>query len=194
MKKMFALVLAIMLVMAMGVNAMAADVTQNGGSSTGNVTVDITNGSVTDSTSTKVYHVVVAWVELKFEYEFTGYDHLEKKWDPASHSYVIHGEDAQGNFGVASGQWIGNTSKTVTVTNHSNNGVTVSPTFDGAKTVTNEGITATLSGDFPLANGETTDYNNAPSASFTVSVDGVPTTTDASAFPVATITVTIRAN
>ena len=191
MKKLLALALAVMLVMAMSVNAMAAGL----GTENGEVKVDITNGNVSDSTSSKVYHVVITWGDLDFKYSFTGFTNLEKKWDPASHSYVIHGTDASGNSVVATGEWLGATTRTVTVTNHSNNGVKITAKFNGSDSVTNEGITATLAENvFTLANAEGTSYANAPEDTFKVSISGMPNTTNATDFQVGIINVKIEAN
>lgn len=190
MKKMFALILALAMVMTMGATVFAATVD----SQTGNVVVDITNGNVSDETNIPVYHVVIAWGDLEFSYNFEGYTNLTKKWDPETHAYVIHGTQ-NGQEVVATGKWEGNTSNTVTVTNHSDDDVAVSAKFGDANSITNEGITATLSdNEFNLATAVGTLVANAPKDTFTVTVSGTPTTTDATDFGVGIITVTISAN
>ena len=100
MKKLFALVLAVVLVMAMSANAMAAEVNENGGSSTGNVTVTVKPYEGDD-----VYVVNINWESLKFTYTNTG-------WDDEKLEYT--------------GSW-DKTEADITVTNNSNVSIKATP-------------------------------------------------------------------
>ena len=122
MKKMFALVLAIVLVMAMGVNAMAADVTQNGGSSTGNVTVNVKPYEGDD-----VFAVNINWESLVFTYTPTG-------WDDSTLKYTGTWDKQDG---------------TITIENHSNVKIKATP-YAPVDTDTDDGVTFRLSSLDPL--------------------------------------------
>lgn len=139
-----------------------ANPTWTPGSQTVSCDVDITATKPDPATkdSDRVYKVVVAWGELNFKY--TG-----GVWNPDTHVY-------DPATGAANAGW-DKTSEKITVTNHSNWGVSYTAAWaenDGKK----NGVTGTLN----LPNSTAIDAcaegaTAAPSSEFTVSIAGIPT-------------------
>ena len=102
MKKMLSTILVLVLLVAMGINASAADSLGNGGSESKNVLI------TTDKEDTGVvYSVAISWTsDMTFTYEYGN----KGIWQPGSHSYA--GDKVEPG-------WT-NGSETITVTNHSN--------------------------------------------------------------------------
>ena len=194
MKKILSLVLALVMVLSMAVVASAetyegnvtfenlpADTGKDWKStnqSTGEVKVEIT-----PETPDPVYYVTVEWGDLTFEYSFeTG----NEVWNPMTHSFTE---------GSATG-WVGSKSANVEVKNHSSVAVQVDVGFRGTTeaSVTKEGVTAALSGELSkeLATGVGLTWDTAASLVATVTVSGVPTTTNTSV-SVAVVEVNIAA-
>ena len=188
MKKLFALILAIMLVMAMSANAFATTIV---GGDSGNVDVNIKNDDIINGTSEKVYYVSITWTNLTaFEFQFDAeYEELTLKWNPEKHDYVVEGT-VNGNSVVATGRWLSNDKK-VTVANHSNAVVNIKALFGTETSIVNNGVTATiLNNVFPLeAAVEGSAFADAPSNFFTVRVENTPTNFEG--YKVGTITVTV---
>ncbi len=174
MKKIFACLIALMLVCSLALAVSAGTIDNNTGNESKKVTIKI-NDSNTPAT---VYSVDILWGNTDFTYDFgTG-----SVWDPDTHTYV----------GGTQAGW-DHDSATVSVTNHSNAAVNLTVGFNGTeKTVTNNGITSTVSSvSLVLATAEGTSLSSAPSTSFTVSVSGTPTVS--SEFILGTIIIAIAA-
>ena len=151
MKKIFALIIAVMMIAAMSTVAFAGEVT---GSETG-TTIDV-SGTIVETEAETCISVDVKWTSMEFTYT----EGEKGDWNPGNHSY---GPDADGS-------WTG--AGTITVTNHSNADVTVDFSFDTEHGVTGEFTADTLE----LDTAEGTIYGEAPEDSTTFSItDGVIT-------------------
>lgn len=118
-KKTAALFLSLALACSVNITAFAADespktVDQIGGSAVANVTGTYKEGQ----SGAARYKVDIAWTDLSFTYTSGS----EGTWDPDTHTYN----------GATEGGW-GSQSGTITVTNHSNAGITATPAYE-AKT------------------------------------------------------------
>ena len=172
MKKLFAIVLTLALVLALGTTVFAADATiesataNNNTATSGNVTASVTTNNAADTIS-----VDVTWGTLAFEYSQTA------TWNPEDHSQ-----------GTTGGAWaLTSTYQNVaTVVNHSNVAVTATASFTAAQ---DTNYTATFeAASQNLATAVGTTVQNAPSATFAMRVAGsAPEDGDA----LGTITITI---
>lgn len=157
------------LTMATGVTAFA-DITVSGGQSQGAVKVK-TTGSTANPRS---YNVSVDWDSLEFEYNFG-----TRTWDPAKHDYKV---DPQSG-------WTKSTAD-ITVTNHSNVGVTVSVTYSAAGQ--NYGISGSITGGrgtLESAEGKTPEQADSLTARLTL--DTAPTTSITQSTQIGTVTVRV---
>lgn len=178
MKKVFALILAVMMIATMSVTAFAAEspATNNGGDTAITVKGTYTGGD----TASDVISVGIAWDAMEFTYNAGS----EGTWNPTTHKYD----------NVVAAGWSTDTA-TITVTNHSN--VAVTATLKWEK---NTALTGTITGTFTETSGTENDsvlalatavgtaYDAAPSASaeFGISGDAITASGD-----LGTITVTI---
>lgn len=189
MKKVFALILALVMVFAMSSVAFATTI-ESGTSGNPNgaddwapykdVKVNISNASI-------IYNVDIEWESMTFTYNKTA-----GTWNPVSHTY-------DGNPG-----WQDDDA-TITVTNHSNAAVTATATFAGdATVVTKFGVTATITGSKRIETADQDSYkedadsdgkaDSAPYTVFTVTVTNEPNEDyNAEQNVVGTITVKINA-
>lgn len=181
MKKLLALVLSIVLVLAMSVSVAAVDANTTGneldekvGTNSTTAAVDVVITGSGDLTA--VYSVIVTWQSLNFEFAFSSAD----EWNPENHTYTSGG-----------GGWT-NSSSTITVTNHSNVTVRAKASFAGnAPSLSRNDVTATISNpSFTINSAVGTEYESAPSGTFTCSVTGVPSVTEG--FNIGTITISIE--
>lgn len=169
MKKIAALILALVMMMSLSVTAFADTIT--GGSKN----IDV-NAKYQDNTTTaNVYSVDVAWGNMQFTYTESG----AKIWNPQSHTYTDNT-----TAGWTSG------SNTVTVTNHSNTSVTASFAFAALDAYT------TVTGSFDIASktlnaGIVGGYASADKVVATLSLGGTLDKTVTNFTKVGTITVTI---
>lgn len=104
-------ILSFTMAFAMSVTALAADatITSSGGSATTNVT-----GKYVPGKNSTVYSVDITWSDLTFTYEAAS----NGVWNPGTHTYS----------GAREAGWETKTGK-ITVTNHSNAGISAKPAY-----------------------------------------------------------------
>ena len=161
------------LVAAMAVPAFAASpITELNGTDTKDVTVTFNDEAVTDS----VYSVDVEWNGMD-DYVYS--ETADAEWNPSNHTYS----------GGSDGTWTTSNAGTVKVTNHSNEAVTATATFEADEL--NTELTGTFSDGTDetdtLETGVGLTYDTADSATFTLALNGDLATTG----QVGTATVTI---
>ena len=169
MKKILALILAIAMFAAMALCAFAADDVATSGDSNQDVQANVVdkNGDDLDDDDEdieRVYQVDIEWESLVFTFK-ADQTAEELIWDTATHSYSN-----------LTGEWQDNSRK-LTLTNHSNDTVGYAANFEnGTKTGDVKlGVTSILTGsDGTLATAVGTVVEDAPTAEYTVSVDGKP--------------------
>lgn len=156
MKKIFALILAVMMIATMSTTAFAA--TNEGGDTTINIKgTFIGNGGAGDKIS-----VDIAWEGMVFTYT----EGAAGEWLPGEHKYA---EDDEGTWSTNKG--------TITVTNHSNTGVTATLSFASAV----NGVNGTFSKNSltlaSAANGESLgDVTKAPKDTVEFGISGAAIT------------------
>lgn len=173
MKKLISTLLALSMLFSLTLNVGAIGAGQ---SEVGEVKITVAPGqeSIPD-----IYHVTVAWSgALTFQY--TKGD-VTKNWNTETHTY----DDTTGE-----GKWDGETSRTLTVTNHSNVALDVAVTFEENKTSKEvNGVTASIANaSFQLESGVDKTSATADKDVATLSVSGAPTTDN---FTVGTVYVSI---
>ena len=102
MKKSISLLLALILILSMSTIVFAADIEEDNGTKSGEVTASYKAGK----TGGTVISVVIAWDGLNFVYN----GESQRKWDPVNHVYT--GEDIPNGWESSNG--------TITITNDSN--------------------------------------------------------------------------
>ena len=131
-----ALVVAMMLSLAVvasaELGASVVDANNGTGSSQRNIQIDYIDDS--NSESAKVYYVVVTWADTAMSYTKSGNTSV---WNPETHQY----EDQ------STTTWTDDTA-TVTVFNHSNDGITATLTI--ANDTVNNGVTLAVDGESTL--------------------------------------------
>ena len=160
MKKVFALILTLVMMCSLSLSVSAANVGV-GSSEVAEVKVAVVDGG---STTPTVYYITVTWDSLTFTY--TEAEEV-RDWNPEEHKYDTKQED---------GSW-DKTAADITVTNHSNTDIGVAMNFDGSGTSkTVSGVTATLSNHtFDLDTAEDiAEFANADKDVTTVSVSNKP--------------------
>lgn len=160
MKKLFAILLAAVMVCTsvFCVPVFAADAVNGAGDSNQDVNVTV------DHEFVEVYAVDIEWGSLAFTYNTT-----YGGWNKTSHEYE-----------TSYGEWTAETTKTITVTNHSNKDVTVKTVYapDDQKQVA--GVTVSVTGDsvadaaITLRAGVESSPNTADKTEITVGVSGTP--------------------
>ena len=154
MKKILAFALIFALVLSLGAaSAFAAEISTE----TGTDSADVKGVYAAGATTATVYSVEVAWGAMEFTYTAAG----QGAWNPATH---------QTGAGAAAAWTVKATDgDKITVTNHSNDSVTVGFTF--AKDTTNGnnvtgsftiGSSATAGTEFTLATAVSTEVGSAP--------------------------------
>lgn len=180
MKKKTALVLTLAMVFSLAPLSAYADMITTGG---GTASHDVTATYRADSSGGagaggKVYSVDITWGDMAFTYTAEA-----GIWDPATHKTT----DAEGGVWTVDKEG-GNT---ITVTNHSNTGVTAA--FSYAADTGFEGITGTF--DNASLNLETavgTTVEAAPKATAALSLSGALDSSTADNTKIGTITVTLN--
>lgn len=159
MKKLFATIIALAMVLSMSVTAFAAEGSVTG-QGAGDKTIDVT-AKYDKSTSTEtVYNVDIKWDSMTFTYTESG----TKVWNPATHTYTTS---------KTSG-W-DKTEANVTVTNHSNASVDVSVEY---APVAGTGVSgAVTNGSATLAAGVEGKPDEADSMTATLTISGTPNST-----------------
>lgn len=140
MKRILVTILITAMLLAMTTTAFAATIEENGGSDTISVNAQYVDG-VTGATK---YSVDVSWGVMQFTYETSG----TKTWNAEHHRYDIVS---------STGAWNA-TGNEITVTNHSNTGITASFAFSALtnyKDVTGSFTKASIT--LPTAEGRATD-------------------------------------
>ena len=172
MKKLFAALLAIIMLASMSVTAFAAE-------NTGATPTDITvNGTYTPgATADEIISADIAWDAMDFTY--TGAS--QGTWNPATHAYE----------GATEGGWSDNT-PAITVTNHSNVAINATldftPAVDGAVGTFTEESGTENDNILELATAEGTTLENAPTATANFGISGAAIDADKT---LGTITVAI---
>ena len=159
MKKLYSLLLAIMMIATIALPVFAEEsVDANGGSANVNV-----NGVVqyTGSSETQIISVDVAWEDMTFTYV----EGVHFGWNPENHEYA----------GAYEGYWE-NDRADITVTNHSNTEVNATLFFEsGVDTVSGaftEGSGTMDDGVLELASAVDTGVEEAPTATATFNISG----------------------
>ena len=160
MKKFFAILLAAVMLCTsvFCVPAFAADISA-AGSDDQNVNVTV------DHTFVEVYAVDIEWGSLEFTYSTT-----YNGWNKTTHEYE-----------TSYGEWTAETTKTITVTNHSNKDVTVKTVYAPDNQNRVAGVTVSVTGDsvadaaITLNAGAESKPNEAKKTTITVGVSGAPT-------------------
>ena len=198
MKKVWAVLLAVIMVLSMSVSVFATeptqlDTTEISGSKTGDVIVNVKDKDGNDLTGEKVYKVVIEWKDMTFTFK-ADQTADEIEWDPDTHTYTN-----------LTGKWMVGTTETnkiaeaVKLINHSNAEVTYGFAFENAPDATapkhsqlTGGVSSTLTGsDGTLATAEGTEYDDAPFTTADVEVDNTAVPNLLSTFTVDTIIVTL---
>lgn len=183
MKKTLALLLTLAMVLSLAiVPAAAASTTNNittiGGTATHDVTATYRTSSSGSTGGSTVYSVDITWGDMAFTYTAGS----AGTWNPNTHSLT----------GGTGGAWAPDTSdgNKITVTNHSNAGVTATLTYTAETAFS--GITGTFSKtSLSLATAEGTTVANAPSGYTTLSLAGALASSTADGTKIGTITVTL---
>lgn len=181
MKKKTALVLTLAMVFSLApLSAYADTIDRVGGTATHDVTATYVDGSSggTGGAGGTVYNVDITWGDMAFTYTAEA-----GTWNPANHTYT----------GAEGGVWTvdkdgGNT---ITVTNHSNTGVTAA--FSYAADTDFTGITGTFdNASLNLESAVGTTVEAAPKATTSLSLAGALGSTTADNTKIGTITVTLN--
>lgn len=157
MKKILSLILALAMVMSLSVTAFAAE--DNGNKPGEDTNIDVSAKHVAGGSTGTVYSVDIKWTDMTFTYT----DETTKTWKPEDHSYETN----------PGGSW-DKTTATVTVTNHSNAGVTATVAY------TDNAADDGVSGSFDkttdtLDAGVEGKYSEADNVVFTLTIEGTPT-------------------
>ena len=189
MKKILAVVLALVIMSAMSLNVFALPVNEDKDLTVGvlddNGTPDDPTDDIvmTDSTVEVVYSVALSWEELSFNIVVE--DSESVMWDAEDRVYDI-----------TNAAWEKD-SATIIVTNNSNISLGVAVAFSNTtKTATKNGVTATITNsDTVLASAVGTAGGAAPSVEYTVNITSeVPASVPELNFTVDTITVSYSAS
>lgn len=159
MKKLFSLLLAIMMIATIALPVFAEEsVDANGGSANVNVSGVV---QYTGSSETQTISVDVAWEDMTFTYV----EGVHFGWNPENHEYA----------GAYEGYWE-NDRADITVTNHSNTEVNATLSFEsGVDTVGGaftEGSGTMDDGVLELASAVDTEVEEAPTATATFNISG----------------------
>lgn len=179
-RKLFVVILALVLTMCMTATSFADVTTENVSAVPSSKTIDV-KGSYSDKhTSGTVYSVDISWGEMKFTYSIAG----TATWQPDSHTYNTSGENAG---------WVA-TGNTITTVNHSNVPVDVALTFTKNTEIDAAGDTFEGSFDkasYNLVTAEGTTYDNAPRGTSALTFTGALDASHTTSVKLGTITVSL---
>lgn len=175
MKQIFTLALTFLLIFSLvTVTAFATNdkIEATGGTATKAVTASYHSGAGGGT----VYSVDITWDSMEFTYS----EGSDSTWNPANHTYSSGG----------AGGWSHN-GNTITVTNHSNTGVTAALTYASAAGY--EGITGSFDNStMNLATAVGTAFAEAPANTAALTLSGTLASTVTRPTKIGTITVTIN--
>lgn len=159
MKKILSLILALAMVMSLSVTAFAAEGSDGGNKPGEDTNIDVSAKHVAGGSTGTVYSVDIKWTDMTFTYT----DETTKTWKPEDHSYETN----------PGGSW-DKTTATVTVTNHSNAGVTATVAYTDGNA--NDGVNASFDKTTAtLDAGVENQYDAADKEVFTLTIEGTPT-------------------
>lgn len=174
MKKFFAMILALAMVMTMATTAFAGDA-----KNVQSANIPVTGTYSADEYKPEVISADVKWDEMEFTYSAAG----SKVWNATTHEY----EESSG------AGWAKET-KNITIVNHSNVAIKASFVFK-ANTADFAGLTGTFGKDnMTLKSAVGTVYENAPEDTTTFAPSGATLTTTDTDVNLGTIVVTIAKN
>lgn len=172
MKKMISILLALVLLMSMSITVFAED-SNTSLNAAGSADVNVIGTYVAGETGGTVFSVDIAWTGMDFTYHAAS----ESVWDATEHKY----SDAVAAYWEGQG--------TITVTNHSNTAIDVTPAFTKADGI--DGVGMTFSAN-PLKIISAADNNQEEVGTITVDPSGsLPANTNGT---IGTIKVTIAEN
>ncbi|MBQ3003015.1 MAG: hypothetical protein IJD82_04730 [Clostridia bacterium] len=155
MKKCFAILLSLALLVQLGVSVLAEGTGTIG--QNGDAEIDVTAKYESSTVTPAVYSVDIQWTGMTFTYS----QEDTRVWNAANHTYET----------VSEGAW-DKTTATVTVTNHSNVEVEVNVAYTP---IENTGVVGTLTDASAVLNaGVEGDYEGASSATATLTISGTP--------------------
>lgn len=192
-RKLFVVILALVLTLCMTATAFAGSKTVNDLTSEGGqnpVNIDVTGTYSDTHTSSTVYSVDISWGAMNFTYSITG----AAKWNPATHEYDTAGESTgwalNGTEGV---------DNAITVKNHSNISVKAKLSFanagNTAASVTGTFSNATLdlaSAVDKIRDDENADNDKTPTATSTFMPTGTLGSEHVDNASIGTITITLE--
>lgn len=160
MKKLITLAISALMVLSLGTTVFATSSTFGnnellGEGNQGSQLIDV-YVTVTDSRQT-VYKVDLNWDPLEFVYTDTS------KYNTSTHTYTENGG------------WTNDGKATVTVTNHSNEEITVGATLGDENPGNNVKLSILQPNSWTLASAEGTTGDETPSLKFTVQASNTPT-------------------
>lgn len=173
MKKIIAIIMALVMIMSLSITGFAADGVGNNGSDSAEVKGTYEAGEETAT----VYSVDITWAGLEFTYNGA----YEGTWNPETHQY-----DGATEAGWAEG------TGTITVTNHSNTAITAGAEYEAATGYESASM------NFSTSSLEVATADNGVDGAAGTAVTGTITVTPAGTLPagtadtvIGTITITI---
>lgn len=199
MKKIFTLLLAVLMIASMSVTAFAAETSATVGGddqASYNQTIDVKGTYVAGNTTTGEYDYVsadITWGAMEFTYHASN----DAVWNPSTHSYT-----------TASEAWWEATGNTITVANHSEYNMAVALIFAKNENVTTElSASVEFKGDdfkdkgidsdgipyaILYAPEEGSKYDSAPSLTATITLEGALPSDWTNGNTIGTITILLR--
>ena len=182
MKKLFALILSLVMMTVLSVPAFAAQYTEpKTGMGTGDTAAITVQGTYTLGSSTPTYSIDITWTNMVFEYT------ANATWNPST----LQDEDAG-----TGGSWsAGAEGGKVTVSNKSNAPVTVTMTFVGTAAAPENQIATSITGKINSGTNVYTETAAAKTGTVvgTLSIEGALKSNTTTTVDIGTLTVTLAA-